>query len=446
MKKISLDSKVYKKLIELTYKIGEKLFDDDDLWEINLNAAKLSDLLEKERGNDSDDVGIVIDVISNYVILDNMDWITKYLDDSDEVEYLKSNVLWFFEILEKNEEFVKLLDLTSWTLYEIIWEFEFDDLSLYNLEVWDLIMSRIIKLDNGWYHMYEYYTLSQEEYWNDLFEEQKCIYKEHFYWIKDILDLEERINRINEKNNNNYSNQNISNEKINNEDYVENNVNYLKLIKKILLKPLWKKKYKLIENILKRKDEKSFTDFFDFLTDFEIQYNSLDELEEYVNLYLNKPDFEKDNHVSDSFSWFEWLNKKENEIFLRWLMRVEKKDLLAYEDFEKLMEKHSSLYSVRILYVIFRYNFIVAKYLEKLFWEEFNLSDNLKDQEFIRNIKNEIEYLRKLDPDPRIELEYKSIFRDFEELVEKFNTILLVVVGVCSMDELNWWKWLKIMN
>ena len=230
MKKLTSDSNILEKVSELFPKIYINLYEDNDLSTIGSNMDKLSKYI-----NENSEWGIWVWEIFNrkvhYIILDNLNLIEKYLDKSNEVEILRTNKLWLFEIIEKKDQSVKFLDISLWEIYEIIWEWELDWQKLLDLYVWDLLISRIIKLEDGWYNMKSFYYLINGYNW-DWLEEIKISYKYFFSWIKDMFDMEERMNELN------YWLDTWS------------KINYLKRIKNLLLKPVWKKKYKKLEKIL----------------------------------------------------------------------------------------------------------------------------------------------------------------------------------------------------
>lgn len=154
----------------------------------------------------------------HYLILDNINVIWEYLDNSKEVKYLKNSFVWLFEILELNNDKVIFLDINTWKKIEIIWEWEWSEFSLdKDFSVWDLIISRLIHLEDWWYNMKNYYFIKKV----DNSDELLLAYKHMFNWINDVLDIEERMNMIN-----NYNNWN---------ENLWNNINYLKRIKWILL-------------------------------------------------------------------------------------------------------------------------------------------------------------------------------------------------------------------
>ncbi len=154
----------------------------------------------------------------HYLILDNINVIWEYLDNSKEVKYLKNTFVWLFEILELNNDKVIFLDINTWKKIEIIWEWEWSEFSLdKDFSVWDLIISRLIHLEDWWYNMKNYYFIKKDNNSDELL----LAYKHMFNWINDVLDIEERMNMIN-----NYNNWN---------ENLWNNINYLKRIKWILL-------------------------------------------------------------------------------------------------------------------------------------------------------------------------------------------------------------------
>ena len=273
MKKLSLDSNIYKKFFELSQKLSANLKEDVDLLTINFNVDKLSKyILENSKWNilEWEKFGRIM----HYIILDNIDLIKQYLDSSKEVEILKTSMLWIFEIIEITENFIKLLDISSWQTYEIIWEWEWSEKSLLDCEEWDLLISRLIKLDDWWYNMKNFYYINKSVYWSwDWFEELKIGYKHLFSWVKDMLDMEERMNNLN---------------KAIMQEWLLTNINYLKKIKNLLLKPVWKKKYNELEKILQKKDSNTYSDFLNFLSKFKISNNLLNELKWYVSIYLKE--------------------------------------------------------------------------------------------------------------------------------------------------------------
>ncbi len=274
MKKLSLGSSVYQKFFDIWNEVLKNLNKDISLLNIATNFKKIVELIQLNSWYDIAEAEVYWRSL-HYITLDNINIISDYLDNSKEIEYLKTTFVWIFEILEISNEKVSFLDISNWNKYEIIWEWEGSESSLEkDFSKWDLIISRLIKLDDWWYNMKNYYYITNNIEENNYFEELKLWYKHMFSWIKDVLDIEERMSLLNK-----------TNKEVNN-TWV--NINYLKRIKSILLKIIWKKIYKKAENILKDNKQSAFSDFFEFISLYKINTKDLDDLKEYVWLYLQE--------------------------------------------------------------------------------------------------------------------------------------------------------------
>jgi hypothetical protein len=274
MKKLTLTWNVYKKFFEISDRLSLELDNDVSLINISTNLIKLSELI---RQNAWDDLleGELLWRWMHYIVLDNIDIIWSYLDDSKEVAYLKTTFVWVFEILELSKNKVVYLDISTWEKYDIVWEWELSESSLEeDFSVWDLIISRLIKLDDGWYNMKNYYYIQNNWSLENYFEELKLAYKHIFSWVKDVLDVEERMNLLTKN--------------LNWDKGIWANINYLKRIKWILLKPMWKKNYRKLENILKSNKKNSYTDFLNFLKNYKLSQKEIEDLKEYASAYLQE--------------------------------------------------------------------------------------------------------------------------------------------------------------
>ena len=305
MKKLSLKSSVYKKFFELSDIIWENL--KTDIWLINIdtNSEKLWEIIYKNHS-----WGIFEDELlwrlMHYIVLDNINIMWDYLDNSKEVEYLQTTFLWMFEILDISKNKVVFLDISTWKEFDIIWEGEWSESRLSTDFIkGDLLISRLINLSDGWYNMKTMYHITNKDY-NNGFEELKVLYKNIFYWIENMLDMEERMNILN---------QNIK--EVNNKW----DINYIKRIKSLLLKIIWKKKFKEIEKNLKKIDNKTYNNILDILLNFKIDIKILEEVKWYIYLYIQEniksPEEEKQELLNARIeivvsSFFEYL-KKENK-------------------------------------------------------------------------------------------------------------------------------------
>jgi len=270
MKKISLKWDIYKKFYEISDKIFANLDKDIALVNMATNFKKIVEITMKGWLAWEDEAYWRS---MHYCVLDNIWVISNYLDNSKEVWYLKNTIIWVFEILRIDKEKVIFLDVSNWKEYEIIWEWEWSESSLeIDFKNWDLIISRLIKLDDWWYNMKTFYFIKQDSLQENDFENLKIWYKQIFVWIRDMLDLEERMEQLNKVT----------------QDIDDNWINYLKRIKQILLKPLGKKRFKLLEKILKKADEKSFSEVFYIIGQTNISKDDVEKLKKYVVSYLNE--------------------------------------------------------------------------------------------------------------------------------------------------------------
>ena len=89
------------------------------------------------------------------------------------------------------------------------------------------------------------------------------------------------------------------------------------------------------------------------------------------------------------------------------------------------MEKHSGFYKVRLSYIMTKYSYVFEKYINNYFWENFNLSDYSQDMDFVKNIDNDIEYIKNIVP----EYKFDSTFLEFEELVKETSPWVLVCIS-----------------
>ena len=322
MKKLSLKSNIYKKFYEISDEIWKNIDSDISLLNLVTNFKKLMELIPANWWWSDEAYWRSM----HYVVLDSINIISDYLDDSKEVGFLKNTCMWMFEILELTNDKVLFLDISTWKIFEIIWEGEWSESSLErDFIVGDLIISRLIKLDDGWYNMKTFYYINSKDYADKGFEELKLVYKNVFNWVKDMLDLEERMSLLNE---------NIA--KVNSSE----NINYKKRIKALLLKQLWKKQYKKIEKVLKTRSDKTYTEFFNILDEFKIDKGILDELKWYVSAYIQEsiktPEEEKQSNLTARLSivmnsFLELLKKENTEV------PIDRK--MTDEEFKKLEER-----------------------------------------------------------------------------------------------------------
>ena len=196
MKKLTLDSSLYKKLFEISDSLSVSLASDIDLLTISLNNEKLSKYIIENSNWDILEAEVFWRLM-HYSILDNINLIWKYLDNSDEVKYLKTTFLGVFEILELSNNEALFLNHNTNKTYKIIWEWKWSETSLESdFEVWDIIISRLINLEDWWYNMKNYYFINKKRYGWEWFEKLKFWYSAMLAWVSNVFELEERMNQI----------------------------------------------------------------------------------------------------------------------------------------------------------------------------------------------------------------------------------------------------------
>jgi len=118
-----------------------------------------------------------------------------------------------------------------------------------------------------------YYVLQSVQ--KRAFEEIKLVYKEALLNFKNMYDLEIVISEILEVLNSTPT------------KFKEQNINYAKKIRNILLLFMTKKEYKQAESILKEVNENTLKNFLAYIEKFDIPEKRKKELVDYVINYLN---------------------------------------------------------------------------------------------------------------------------------------------------------------
>lgn len=268
MKQITLDSKLYTKIYSLSDEVLKKI----ENWDMDY-------LIVGERIKKIYEFWYAIGIwewlfetlVNHYLLFDYATWyINKVQDNSKELNILKTNIIWVFEIINMYENSIVYLDVFDSNKYEIFGEWMWSEKKLQDLNIWDIVIARLINMDWEWYNLRNYsYIFSNEE-------SLKSVYKYLLNWAKDIYDIFERLYLIAKWN----------------EEHQED-INYERRIKKIFWNKLTNKLDKELNKILKSISEKTFSDFNKFLSNFKwFSKNEKEQLELYItsliNLEINK--------------------------------------------------------------------------------------------------------------------------------------------------------------
>jgi len=272
IKQLSLQSELYKKFFSLADEVMMKIWNGDMDF---LMASERIKILTKNTVDwwawEYEAYGRVI----HFLLFDYANgYINKIQDNSTEARILRTHIVWVFEVMDKTTDHLIYLDTYSGITYTIIGEWMGSEKRLADFNVWDIIISRLLKLEEGWYNMKNYYIISSDD------ENTKIAHKYLFRGAKDIFEIEERAVLMREP----------QNEKRNE----LGEINYEKRIKKLLWNKLTNKLEKELSKFFKNVDQKTFFQFQEFIMSIKwIKEEDLDTMRRYMMSYINEKSQQK---------------------------------------------------------------------------------------------------------------------------------------------------------